>query len=104
MEKSSQWFLGGLVFTATLCIVLAAGAFWLAAYQFQKPGPAKEPMLVEIAKGSGLRSIAGQLEQAGAIDNSLIFIFGTTILGAQDEMKAGEYEIPPAASASCATS
>jgi UPF0755 protein len=100
MKKSQQWFLGGLVFTATLGVVLSALAFWWAAWQFQKPGPVKEPMLIEIPSGSGLRAIAAQLETAGAINNEFIFLFGTTILGAQADMKAGEYEILPAASAS----
>lgn len=100
MKKSQQWFLGGLVFTATLGVVLSALAFWWAAWQFQKPGPVKEPMLIEIPSGSGLRAIAGQLETAGVINNKFIFLFGTTILGAQSDMKAGEYEILPAASAS----
>lgn len=100
MKKSSHWFLGGLVFTATLGVVLSALAFWWAAWQFQKPGPVKEPMLIEIPSGSGLRAIAAQLETGGVINNEFIFIFGTTILGAQADMKAGEYEILPAASAS----
>ncbi len=100
MKKSDQWFLGGLVFTATLCVVLAAIAFWWAAWQFQRPGPLNEIKLVEIPEGSGLRAIAGKLAKEGAIENELIFLFGTTVLGAQGDLKAGEYEIQPMASAS----
>ncbi|MGB4107684.1 MAG: endolytic transglycosylase MltG [Alphaproteobacteria bacterium] len=100
MKKSDQWFLGGLVFTATLCVVLSAIAFWWAAWQFQKPGPLLETTLVEIPTGSGLRAIAGKLDGAGAIESELIFLFGTTILSAQGDLKAGEYEIQPLASAS----
>lgn len=100
MKKSDQWFLGGLVFTATLCVVLSAIAFWWAAWQFQSPGPLNETKLVEIPTGSGLRSIAGKLAKEGAIENEFIFLFGTTVLGAQKDLKAGEYEIQPMASAS----
>jgi UPF0755 protein len=98
MKKSDHWFLGGLVFTATLGIVLAAVAFWWAAYQFQKPGPLNEPTLVVIESGSGLRTIATKLESSGAIYNEMIFMFGTMLLGAQEKLKAGEYQIEPAAS------
>jgi UPF0755 protein len=100
MKSSSQWVLGGLVFTATLIFVIAALSFWWAAHEFQKPGPAKEAVLVDIPSGSGLRQIAGQLTDAGAITNPYIFIFGTTIMGAQTGMKAGEYQVEPNMSAS----
>lgn len=99
MKKSEHWFLGGLVFTATLAVILAAIGFWWAAHEFQKPGPAKEAILVEIPSGSGLRAISSRLSSNGAIHNEMIFLFGTTILGAQDKMKAGEYEILPGTSA-----
>lgn len=100
MKSSSQWILGGMIFTATLCVVFVAAAFWWAASEYQRPGPLREAKLVEIPSGSGLRQIAGTLADAGAVNNPWIFVFGTTILGAQDEMKAGEYEVPPAASPS----
>ncbi len=100
MKASTQWFLGGLVFTATLFVIASALAFWWAAYQFQKPGPLKEPLMAEIPGGTGLNGIAMTLRDKGAVENPYIFIFGTALLGAQGQMKAGEYEIPPAASAS----
>ena len=100
MKSSSQWILGGLVFTLTLGVIFTATAFWWAASAYQRPGPLREAKLIEIPSGSRLRQIAGTLADAGAVNNPWIFVFGTTLLGAQDEMKAGEYEIPPAASPS----
>lgn len=99
MKTSTQWALGGVVFTATFLVVATALAFWWAASEFQKPGPLAESKLVEIQSGSGLNKIAATLAENGAVKNPYIFVFGSMVMGAQTDLKAGEYEVPAHASA-----
>ncbi|MCC7305106.1 MAG: endolytic transglycosylase MltG [Alphaproteobacteria bacterium] len=100
MKTSSQIFLGGIVFTATLCVVGFALAFWWAAHEYRKPGPLQETKFYEVKKGSGLYDIAAGLKEAGAVDNPYIFILGARVKNAQGELKAGEYELTPGMSVS----
>ncbi|MCB1721533.1 MAG: endolytic transglycosylase MltG [Alphaproteobacteria bacterium] len=90
--------LGLFVYAATTSVVLAALGFWWASAQFTAPGTLTETKLITIERGSGLNKIASQLESEGAIQSPYIFIFGTRILGAQADLKAGEYELTPAMS------
>ncbi len=94
-----RFLLGSFVFLLTLSIVLAAAGFWWASSEFHKPGPLAETTLFEVEKGSGLSDIAFDLKDAGVINHKYVFMFGTRIMGAQSELKAGEYELPPAISA-----
>ncbi len=91
--------LGLFVYSFTTMIIVGALVFWWAASAFKAPGPLQEPKLISIERGSGLNAIAAQLANEGVIENHYIFIFGSRILGAQSDLKAGEYEIQPAMSA-----
>jgi UPF0755 protein len=93
-----RFLLGSFVFLLTLGIVLVGAGFWWASSEFQRPGPLTESRLFEVPKGSGLSDIAFELKDAGAINHKYVFIFGTRIMGAQAELKAGEYELTPAIS------
>lgn len=94
-----RFFLGFCIYSLTTLVVLSAALLWWGAAEFTKPGPLKAPSLLEIQPGSGLRGISAQLTEAGAIENPYIFIFGTRLLGAQGDLKAGEYEFTPGMSA-----
>lgn len=94
-----RFLLGLFVYASTTFVVLGALGFWWAASQFSAPGTLQEPKLITIESGTGLRSIATMLEDEGAIENGYIFVFGTRILGAQGDLKAGEYELQPGMSA-----
>ena len=94
-----RFLLSSFIFLFTLAIVGAGLGFWWASTEFEKPGPLTETMLFEVPKGSGLSTISNELAAEGAINNSYIFMFGTRLMGAQSELKAGEYEFEPAISA-----
>ncbi len=95
MKKSSHIFLGSIVFMATAAILVFSLAFWWASQEFQSPGTFDDTKMIEIERGSGLDGIAWKLKEAGAVENPYIFVFGTRLLGAQADLKAGEYEITP---------
>ncbi len=90
--------LGLFVYGFTSFVVFTALAFWWAASSFTASGPLTETKLITVERGSGLNAIAEQLVSEGAIENPYIFIFGTRIMSAQNDLKAGEYEITPAMS------
>ncbi len=83
------------LYTLTILTVLFAGAFWWASVAFNKAGPSAETRYVVIPLGVGLRGIADILRSEGVVENPYIFIFGTRVVGAQAELKAGEYEFLP---------
>ncbi len=94
-----RFLLGSFVFILTLSVVLGALGFWWASNEFHNPGPLTETALFEVKKGSGLSDIAYNLKDEGAIRHKYVFIFGTRLMGAQAELKAGEYELPAGISA-----
>lgn len=64
------------------------------------PGPAKQPTAVIIPEGSSLAAAAGELEKAGVLDSSREFLLRARLLGGDEPIHAGEYEIPAKASGS----
>lgn len=91
--------LGFFVYALTTLAVLVAGGFWWASKSFSDPGPLSEIKTVVVERGNGLNQIAALLEKEGVVDNKTVFIFGTRLMGAQADLKAGEYEFEPAVSA-----
>ncbi|MHA7871465.1 MAG: endolytic transglycosylase MltG, partial [Hyphococcus sp.] len=62
------------------------------------PGPANETTLVLLESGGSVSSIADDLQYAGVIRYPELFIITVRLRGAQNDLKAGEYEIPARAS------
>lgn len=88
---------GRILLALAVAIVAALAGLWLL---WAGPGPAREPLTVQIAQGSSLASAARQLETAGAIPDAGRFRLLARLLGSGEPIKAGEYEIPAGASAS----
>jgi UPF0755 protein len=75
-----------------------AGAAWWEDRYFVQAGPAPSEKTIIVTPGSGLRAIAGALEQAGAIENALLFRAGVMRRRKTAQLKAGEYAFPAHAS------
>jgi UPF0755 protein len=90
-----------LLFVAGLA-VLAAGALGVGGYlgykEANRQGPATEDMTVLLPQGSSVSAIAHNLYNAGAIRYAELFIAVVRIRSAENDLKAGEYEIPAGAS------
>ncbi len=86
------------VFLFTLAVIGSVGAFFWGAQQFTKPGPLPDPALFMVERGDHLNKIAGNLYAGNIIEDPFIFMIGVTLSGNQSKLKAGEYEIPAAAS------
>jgi len=74
------------------------GAAWWEDRYFAQTGSASSEKTVVVTPGSGLRAIAGALQQAGVVDNALLFRVGVMRRGKTAQLKAGEYAFPPHAS------
>jgi UPF0755 protein len=73
---------------------MAAGGFLLWAHsRLGTPGPAPAAVTVVIPHGTGSSAIAQQLQDAGVIDASWLFLLGTRMTGKQP-LQAGEYAFP----------
>ncbi len=85
-----------ILIAAVLGLVAGTTAFWrlwLAA------GPVPGPHRVVVEEGSSLASVAGQLEQQGAIPgNATTYRAMARVFGSSDPVQAGEFEIPAGAS------
>ena len=91
--------IGGLVSLVLLLALCAGvGGLWLVR-AMDRPGPLAEESLVEVAGGGGVGEIAALLEQAGVIEDAVLFEVGARLLAGGDTLKAGEYLIPAGVSA-----
>ncbi|RJF86902.1 endolytic transglycosylase MltG [Oleomonas cavernae] len=82
-------------------LALIAGGLVLYGYfEIQRAGPATQPVTVVIEPGTGLEGIARTLEAANAVDWSWWVVAAAVVPGDERPLLAGEYEIPPGASAS----
>ena len=81
----------GFWFRLAFC-TLALGATWLAATTFiENELPA--PVQFSLKQGSGLRSVARQLQNAGVVDFWLRFELLARAWGLENRIQAGNYEI-----------
>jgi len=72
----------------------AVGGFLLWAHsRLGTPGPAVAPVTVIVPHGTGSSAIAQQLQEAGVIDASWLFLLGAKMTGHQP-LQAGEYAFP----------
>ena len=84
-----------------ILLVLAVGAIVLGAayYAWNGAGPARKPVAVTVPQGGTLRSVARDLEKAGAVASADRFLILARLLGGEGTIRAGEYEVPRGASA-----
>lgn len=83
--------------TLLLIVAVAAGfAIYLGRGEFYGPGPLQENRVVAVKGGN--QTVAQTLQREGVIAHPLIFVIGLHLLGANDDIKAGEYAFAPGAS------
>jgi UPF0755 protein len=90
-------FLSLIVAIALIAAAVAGAAWWENRY-FAQNGPSASEEVLIVKPGSGLRAIADALEQAGVVENALLFRLGAMRRGLTAQLKAGEYGFPAHAS------
>jgi UPF0755 protein len=87
-----------LLVLVVVAAAAVAGAVWWEGRYFLQAGPATVEKTLIVAPASGLRAIASALQQAGVIENALLFRIGVMRRGKTAQLKAGEYAFPAHAS------
>ena len=77
--------------------LFALGIAWIAATTFMEADLAA-PVQFSLKQGSGLRSVARQLQNAGVVDSALRFELLARAYGVENRIQAGNYEISGAIS------
>ena len=81
-----------VIIAAVLGLIVGAGGFWLL---WLAPGPKAGPHTIVVQEGSNLRTIAAQLEKAGAIPGTASsYRAMARLFGSSDPIQTGEFEIP----------
>jgi UPF0755 protein len=91
-------FLNFVVSLVMLTVLAAGGAVYLGKRAFEGPGPTDVAQTFLIKPNTSVAEIAQQLERRGLISDARIFRLGLRAYGNDGSLKAGEYEIKPAAS------
>lgn len=81
--------LAGAFVAVGMAAAVVLGGGW---YLYTKPGPLSDASTVVIPAGSGVQAIGRELEEAGVIDQALVFALGARLEGGA--LKAGEYVFP----------
>ncbi len=85
--------------SSIVLLTLAAGALlYIGKREFDAPGPSRTGDVVMVQPSTGVAEIANLLERRGLISDARIFRYGVQAYGNDGSLKAGEYEIKPAAS------
>ncbi len=98
-RRSGRRGVGGI--GCLLLVALAvAGAVWLYVHRnWTGPGPANHPTTVVVPAGASLAAAARELERAGVVRSTTGFLRVARRFGSAAPIRAGEYEVPPYASA-----
>ncbi|MEP9402788.1 endolytic transglycosylase MltG [Sphingomonas sp. VNH70] len=74
--------------------LLGIAALFLVIQSWGGPGPAQRNLTVVVPEGASLTAAAAELEKAGAIRSAGRFRLFAQVLGSDDPIRAGEYQIP----------
>ena len=91
MRRAVLWPLTGLAVLVGLAVVLVIAGWLFVHGKFDTPGPARQERTVVLPQGASAFDIADLLEEAGVIDDPLLFVAGLWIEDKQHSLKAGEY-------------
>ena len=91
-------FLNFLISLLVFAVVAGGVLAYFGKRAFEAPGPAATAATIMIKPSTGVQEIGEQLQRRGLISDSRIFWIGVSAYRNEDALKAGEYQIKPAAS------
>ena len=83
-----------------VALIALAGLIGWGQSQYSKEGPLAEPICVEVRPSQRFASLSTDLVERGAVTNARIFRLGADYAGRADDLKAGSFLVPEAASMS----
>jgi len=87
----------GLSFLLVVLFFLGAVVLW-GQNQYMAAGPLDQPICLRVEKGSDMKRVSRTLLSSGAIDSDIIFRIGVGYAEKAEQLKAGSFLIPIAAS------
>lgn len=93
-------FLGGLVATLLVVVLMGAVAAGITLYGAGPKARAGDQTVVQLRSGAGVSEIGATLKRAGVIRDSGSFRIAVQLLGADRGLRAGEYQFESGASLS----
>ena len=87
----------GLSFLLVVLFFLGAVVLW-GQNQYMAAGPLDQPICLRVEKGSDMKRVSRTLLSSGAIENDIIFRIGVGYAEKAEQLKAGSFLIPIAAS------
>lgn len=88
----------GLLSILVLGLIACGGVFLWGAQSFYAEGVHEKEVTFQVKRGSGLATVASQLEDAGLAPSQWVFRAGTLALKKERSIKAGEYRLAAGAS------
>ncbi len=79
-------------------LFLAGGLVLWGTRQYSAPGPLAQAMCLEVPAGSTMSEVATRLAEDGAVSSAMIYKIGVDYADLEDDLKAGSFLIPEAAS------
>lgn len=83
-----------------VALIALAGLIGWGQSQYSKAGPLAEPICVEVRPSQRFASLSTDLVELGAVSNARILRLGADYAGKADDLKAGSFLVPEAASMS----
>ena len=93
--RSLILFFVGLFFLASAAVI---GGGYFGYREAVQPGPLEDDQVLLLVPGSSVSKIADELASIGAIRHAELFTAVVRLRQSQDQLKAGEYQIPAGAS------
>ena len=81
-----------------LSLFVIAGVISVKARQYSEPGPLAQAICLQVDRGSNMRAVSRNLEDLGAIDSPAVFRIGADYVDKTNQLKAGSFLVPEAAS------
>jgi len=98
VKRLAPFFFNGLfggIIAFGLALIVLTGLF---SHTFYAGSVAQKTTTLVVAKGQGLSSVATQLEDNNLVSSRHIFALAAVVVGAQGDLRAGEYTIAQGAS------
>lgn len=81
-----------------VAVFLLGGVILWGKNEYTTAGPLEEAICVKVERGSTMRRVSGQLEEAGAVTNGALFRIGADYADKSQQLKAGAFLVPAGAS------
>lgn len=91
-------FLRFLIIAGFLGAAAVGGIWWELDRRFAEEGPLREAQILWVERGNTVKAVGEKLEDMDAVDDSRVFRLAARLERLSADLKAGEYEIPAAAS------